>query len=309
MDRRRLPPLNALRAFETAARHMNFSRAAEELSVTQSAVSRQIQKLEAELGQPLFRRSGPHLSLTDCGRDYYAVVQQGLGVIQRGTQRLFRRTSAPVLTLSTTPSIITNWLVARLADFERRQPGVSLHLSTSTEVVDFAIRTDVDAAIRFGRGQWPNLAVELLLDDVIFPVCRADVARRLKRPDDLLGERLLSENPSWDLWSEWFAAAGIKHAPTKPTRLSNDFNVQLQAATLGHGIALARGMLVADTLREGRMVCPFSICAPSPLQYYFVCLPERRNEPAIATLREWLLETARATVRDLPSLIASSAPG
>jgi LysR family glycine cleavage system transcriptional activator len=306
---RDLPSLNAVRVFEAAARQQSFSRAAEELCVTQSAVSRQIQKLEAELGQPLFTRNGPHLALTDSGRDYYAVVQQGLGVIQRGTERLFRRTSAPVLTLSTTPSIITSWLVPRLADFERRHPGISLHLSTSTEVVDFAIRTDVDAAIRFGRGQWPNLSLELLLDDVIFPVCRADVARRLKRPSDLLGERLLSESPSWDLWSEWFAAAGIKHAPTKPHRLSNDFNVQLQAASLGHGIALARGILAADTLREGRMVCPFPIAAPSPLQYYFVCLPERRNEPAIATLREWLLKTARATVSDLPSLIASIAPG
>lgn len=306
---RDLPSLNAVRVFEAAARHQSFSRAAEELCVTQSAVSRQIQKLEAELGQPLFARNGPHLSLTALGRDYYAVVQQGLGAIQRGTQRLFRGASAPVLTLSTTPSVVTSWLVPRLADFERRHPGVSLHLSTSTEVVDFAIRTDVDVAIRFGRGQWPNLGVELLLDDVIFPVCRADVARRLKRPSDLLDEQLLGENPSWDLWSEWFAAAGIKHAPTKPNRLSNDFNVQLQAASLGHGIALARGILVADTLREGRMVCPFPIAAPSPLQYYFVCLPERRNEPAIATLREWLMKTARATVSDLRSLIGSIAPG
>ena len=150
---RDLPSLNAVRVFEAAARQQSFSRAAEELCVTQSAVSRQIQKLEAELGQPLFTRNGPHLALTDSGRDYYAVVQQGLGLIQRGTERLFRRTSAPVLTLSTTPSIITSWLVPRLADFERRHPGISLHLSTSTEVVDFAIRTDIDAAIRFGRGQ------------------------------------------------------------------------------------------------------------------------------------------------------------
>jgi LysR family glycine cleavage system transcriptional activator len=301
--------LNAVRVFEAAARQQSFSRAAEELCVTQSAVSRQIQKLEAELGQPLFTRNGPRLALTDSGRAYYAAVQQGLGMIQRGTERLFRRASAPVLTLSTTPSVVTSWLVPRLADFERRHPGISLHLSTSTEVVDFVFRTDIDVAIRFGRGQWPNLASDLLLDDVIFPVCRADIARSLKRPSDLLGERLLGEDPSWDLWSDWFAAAGIKHAPAKPNRLSDDFNVQLQAAALGHGIALARGMLVADTLREGRMVCPFPLGVPSPLQYYFVCLPERRTEPAIATLREWLLRAARATVSDLPGLIGSVASG
>jgi LysR family glycine cleavage system transcriptional activator len=303
---RALPSLNAIRAFESAARLGSFSRAADELSVTQSAVSRQIQKLEAEIGQALFSRNGPHLKLTDRGREYYSVVQQGLGVIKRGTERLFRH-GTPVLTISTTPSMITSWLVPRVSDFERRHAGTSLHLNSSTAVTDFAVSTDIDVGIRFGRGRWPNVTADVLVDDVIFPVCRADVARRLKRPSDLLAEQLLTESPSWDLWADWFAAAGVAHTPPKPVHLSDDFYVQLQATLLGRGVTLARGLLVADALREGRVVCPFPIAAPSRLQYYVVCHPERHEEDAIAGLRAWLHETARATVADLPALMERGA--
>jgi LysR family glycine cleavage system transcriptional activator len=304
---RELPSLNAIRAFESAARLASFSRAADELSVTQSAVSRQIQKLEAELGQPLFARNGPRLKLTDRGREYYTVVQQGLGVIKRGTERLFRH-GTPVLTISATPSIITNWLVPRMGDFERRHAGTSLHFNSSTAMVDFAVSTDIDVGIRFGKGRWPNVTADLLVDDVIFPVCRADVARRLKRPSDLLGEQLLTESPSWDLWADWFTAAGVAHSPPKPVRLSDDFYVQLQATLLGRGVTLARGLLVADALREGRVVSPFRVAAQSRLQYYVVCHPDRHGEAAIAALRGWLQETARATVSDVPALIEQSSP-
>jgi len=303
---RELPSLNAIRAFEAAARLQSFSRAADELSVTQSAVSRQIQKLEAELGQSLFVRNGPHLKLTDSGREYYAVVQQGLGVIKRGTERLFRHGAARVLTITTTPSFITHWLVSRIGDFERRHNGTSLHLSSSSALVDFTVSA-VDVGVRFGNGRWPNVAAVLLVDDVVFPVCRADVARRLKRPSDLLNEPLLTEDPFSDLWAHWFAAAGVPYKPPKPRRLSDDFNVQLQATMLGRGITLARGLLVADELRAGRVVCPFSVAAASPLQYYVVCHPDRHDESGIAALRDWLLEQARATVADLPELIGRSA--
>ena len=303
---RALPSLNAIRVFESAARLGSFSRAADELSVTQSAVSRQIQKLEAELGQALFSRNGPQLKLTDRGREYYSVVQQGLGVIKRGTERLFRQ-SAPVLTITATPSAITNWLVPRVGDLERRLGGTSLHLNSSTALVDFAVSTDIDVGLRFGNGRWPNVKADLLVDDVVFPVCRADVARRLERPSDLLGEQLLTEDPNWDLWADWFATAGVAYTRPKPLRLSNDFYVQLQATLLGRGVTLARGLLVADALREGRVVCPFSIVAPSRLQYYVVCHPDRHGERAIVDLREWLRETARATVAGLPAPIEHSA--
>jgi LysR family glycine cleavage system transcriptional activator len=303
---RALPSLNAIRVFEAAARHGSFSRAAHELSVTQSAVSRQIHHLEQQIGQLLFVRNGPRLALTESGREYSAVVQEGLGVIKRGTDRLFRLGSRPVLTISTLPSVISKWLVPRLHDFERQHPEISLHLSASYQVIDFAVSTDIDAGIRFGKGQWAGLVADLILDDVIFPVCNREVARRLKTPRDLLRQRLLGEQPNWDLWDAWFVAAGLEQPPPRPDRLSDDFNVQLQAAFFGHGIALARGMLVADDLREGRLVCPFPIFAPSPIQYYFVSLPERRREPAVRAIRNWLLNAAQESVADLRAIAAGS---
>jgi LysR family glycine cleavage system transcriptional activator len=293
---RDLPALNAMRVFEAAARHQNFSRAAEELSVTQSAVSRQVQRLEAQLGQRLFVRNGPRLVLTTTGREYLQVVQDGLAVIRRGTARLFHRDLQPVLTLSVLPSLVSRWFIPRIADFEKAHPNVALRLSASYQVVDFAVSTDIDAAIRFGRGPWPGVEAEPILEDVIFPVCSPAKAAQLKEPADLRGERLLVEDPFWDLWGLWARTAGLEDMPPNGDRLSDDFSAQLQAATLGHGVALARGMLVADDLRSGQLVCPFPIAVRCPLQYYFVSPPGRRREPAIETTRQWLQEAAAATV-------------
>lgn len=300
---RNLPSLNAIRVFEAAARHLSFTRAADELNVTQSAVSRQIQHLESQVGQALFTRNGPRLALTPSGREYHAVVQEGLGVIRRGTDRLFRRRLRPVLTLSATPSVVTKWLVPRLVDFERMHPKVSLHLSATFDLVDFSTSTEIDAAIRFGRGQWPGLAAERLLDDVIFPVCSPQLARRLRRPEDLLEQRLLGEDPHFDLWEHWLAAAGLELAAA-PDRLCDDFTVQMEAAALGRGITLTRGLLAADDLRRGRLVCPFPILVVPPLQYYFVCAQERSKEPIISAMSAWLREAAGRTVADLRALLA-----
>jgi DNA-binding transcriptional LysR family regulator len=198
--------------------------------------------------------------------------------------------------------------VPRIGDFERSHAGTALHLNSSTSMVDFAVSTDIDVGIRFGKGRWPNVTADMLVEDVIFPVCRADVARRLKRPADLLGEQLLTESPSWDLWTDWFAAAGVAHAPPRPVRLSDDFYVQLQSTLLGRGVTLARGLLVADALREGRVVSPFRVAAASRLQYYIVGHPERHGEAAIVGLRGWLQETARATVADVAALVERSTP-
>jgi len=302
LKRRDLPSLNAVRVFEAAARLGNFSRAAEELNVTQSAVSRQVQRLEQQVGEALFVRHGPRLALTATGREYLAVVQQGLAVIRRGTARLFRGEQQPRLTLSVLPSLVARWLVLRVADFERRHPNVALRLSASYELVDFRLATDIDAAIRLGRGAWPGVEAELVLDDVMFPVCSPQLARTLREPADLLRERLLIEDPHWDFWTPWAEAAGISAVPERVSRLSDDFNVQLQAATLGHGVALARGMLVADDLRAGRLVCPFKLPLRAPVQYYFVYPPERRDEPTLAAMSAWLRAQAAETVAGMEAI-------
>ena len=297
---RRLPSLHAVRVFEAAARHGSFSRAAEELSVTQSAVSRQIQRLELELQQRLFERHGPRIELTPIGRDYHAVVREALGVLRRGTERLFWSDGGKVFTLSLLPSVISRWFVPRVAAFERAHPSVALRLEASYQVVDFAVSTDVDAAIRYGEGHWPGVVATLLLDDVVFPVCAPAVARRLKRPADLLTQRLLGDDPHWDLWDDWFKAAGLERSKIRPDRLSEDFNVQLQTAILGHGVALGRGLLVADDVRAQRLVAPFPIFAPSRVQYYFVCPAERLTDSTVVAARDWLVQAAAETVAGLP---------
>lgn len=293
---RDLPSLNAIRVFEAAARHLNFSRAAEELNVTQSAISRQVQKLEDQLGQKLFVRKGPRLTLTKTGDEYLDVVQNGLAVIRRGTVRLFHRKARPVLTISVLPSLVSQWLVPRIASFEAAHPEIAIRLSASYRVVDFSVATDIDAAIRFGAGKWAGVEAELLIDDVIFPVCSPVKAARLREPADLLRERLLGEDPLYDLWNHWGKAAGLENLTASDDRLSDDFNIQIQGALLGHGVALARGMLVADELRRGQLVCPFRIAVRSPLQYYFVSPSDRPGDPAIGSVRSWLQEEARTSV-------------
>lgn len=297
-----LPSLNALRVFEVAARRESFSQAAEELNVTQSAVSRQIQLLESQLGSELFVRNGPRVALTALGHDYQAIVENGLGVIRRGTQRLFRRRRDPSVTLSTVPSLVSRWLVPRLGNLQRNHPDISLRLDATFRMIDFSAETDIDAAVRYGSGIWPGLAVDLLIEDFIVPVCSPRLARQIDSIEDLLKFELLNEDPRFDRWEYWLDALGAR-APTKGRkRLSDDFHIQLQAAALGHGIALARGLLVADDLRSGQLVCPLHKPVRSPEQYYFVCPPERLADSRIQALREWLMTTAIETMTGLERL-------
>ena len=300
---RDLPSLKALAVFEVAARLGSFSRAAEELNVTQSAVSRQIQLLESQLGAALFARNGPRLALTTLGRDYQATVENGLGVIRRGTRRLFReRADTRSVTLSTVPSLVSRWLIPRLGRLRRSHPEISLRLDATFRMVDFAAETDIDIAVRYGRGGWPALDAEVLAEDFLVPVCSPRLAREIHSPEDLLRYDLLVDEPRADRWDYWLDAVGVGVSGRAKARLSDDFNVQLQAATLGHGVALARGLLVADDLRTGRLVPPIRAPITAPEQYYFVCPPERASDPRIRVLRKWLLQEAATTIDGLDAL-------
>ena len=302
---RELPSLNAIRVFDAAARHENFSRAAEELSVTQSAVSRQVQLLEEQLGRQLFERRGPRLVLTETGRSYHAVVEEGLSLIRRGTARLLRTRPNPLLTVSVLPSFAAKWLAPRLRAFEASCPEIELRLALSYRVVDFNDAADVDVAIRYGRGQWPGVHAEAIIQDQIFPVCSPAVAARLRSPEDLRDEQLLLDNPIFDEWGLWADSAGVDLDATRTRALTDDFNIQLQIATEGQGVALARGLLVADDLRAGRLVAPFELAVTGSVQYYFVCPRERLEEARIATLKRWMQDTASSTVTGLHTYLGA----
>src|SRR6266496_3982445 len=210
---RRLPPLNALKAFEAAARSESFTRAAEELCVTQGAVSHQVKALEARLGVKLFNRERQRLVITEAGRDYLAVVRDALDRIAVGTERLIQRQSSGVLTISTSPDFAAKWLVHRLGRFAEAHPHIDLRVSATMHHVDFA-REEIDLAVRHGDGHWAGLDVVRLCSEELFVVCSPKLLSgrpRLRNPSDLLKFPLLHLDDRKD-WARWLETAGMEDA-------------------------------------------------------------------------------------------------
>ena len=284
---RDLPSLNAIRIFDSAARHLNFSRAADELSITQSAVSRQIKVLEQQLGVQLFQRAGPKLKLTSAGDYYQGRVAEAMTVLRRGTAEVRRSSASPTLTVSLLPTFAAKLLVPRIGDFERQNPQVTLRLAASYKRIDLATELDIDVAIRLGRGDWPGVHATRLTASHVFPVCSPGLARNLRRPRDILQHRRLLDDKMYDEWGRWFTAAGVDDQPGETRRIDDD-NMLLQAAIQGQGVTLARAIIAQDDLETGRLVQPFDVSILSAFQYYFVCLPERLKESDIQAFQDWL---------------------
>ena len=289
---RRLPPLNALKAFEAAARSESFTRAAEELHVTQGAVSHQVKALEATLGLKLFNRERQRLTLTEAGRVYLAVMRDALDRIALGTERLVQRQTSGVLTVSTSPDFAAKWLVYRLGRFAESHPEIDLRVSATAPHVDFA-REDVDLAVRHGDGKWPALDAVRLCSERLFPVCSPKLVsgrNRIKTPADLLKFPLLHLN-DWTTWTRWFEAAGVSdpvaHGPSV-----NQASMLIDLAVDGQGVALARTVLAAWDLINGRLVRPVDVSLRMSNTYWIVCPKVNANLPKIATFRNWLLAEA-----------------
>ncbi|BAI72200.1 transcriptional regulator [Azospirillum sp. B510] len=292
---RRLPPLNALRAFEAAARHLSFTKAADELHVTQAAISHQIKALEEWLGLPLFRRMNRALALTEAGQSYLPPVREAMDTLSQATDRLIRADSSGTLTISTMPSFASKWLVPRLMRFQKRHPEMDVRVHSTSQMVDFA-RHDVDLAIRFGSGLWPDLRVERLLTEDIFPVGHPSLLsgnRPLVNPEDLRHHTLLHDDYNIS-WAVWCRAAGIEGVDTERGLRFDDSSFTLQAAINGHGIALARGVLVADDIAAGRLVRLFEVRLPGSLAYYVVAPHHYYSRPKVKAFHDWLFEEADA---------------
>lgn len=305
---RRLPPLNALKAFEAAARHESFTRAAEELCVTQGAVSHQVKALEAELGLKLFSREPRRLVITGAGRDYLVVVRDALDRIAAGTDRLLQRQRAGVLTVSTSPNFASKWLVHRLGRFAEVHPTIDLRVSATLHHVDFA-REDVDVAVRHGDGTAPGLDITRLYTEALFPVCSPGLLRgrhALRRPADLAHHVLLHLDDRQD-WSRWLDAAGVKDADLSRGPVLNQASMVIDAAVDGQGVALARTGLAARDLIGGRLVRPFSLVLPVSYAYWIVCPKATAKLPKIVTFRNWLLAEAADDERLLGKITPESA--
>lgn len=292
----RLPPLTALRAFEAAARHLNFSRAAEELHVTHGAVSHQMKALEAHLGIALFQRQGRAMRLTEAGQQLHEHVHEALQLLKRGVAELRDQARGQVLTVTTTPSFATRWLLPRLADFQARHPEIDVNLRASQALADFA-RDGVDLAIRYGPGAWPGLAAEKLLDEEIFPVCSPDFrgGRLPTRPAELADLVLLRDTRQ--PWRDWFLSVGLDWPELTRGPLYDDVSLSLQAAAGGLGVALARRALAAAELASGRLVRLFGDAVPTSFAYYVVHPPGAQQLPKIAAFRAWLAGQAAETLR------------
>lgn len=306
---RRLPPLNALRAFEAAARHLSFTRAAEELNVTQAAISHQIRTLEDTLGVSLFRRLNRGLLLTEAGQAFLPPLTGAFDAIAAAAERMKASDGAGPLTISTMASFAAKWLVPRLPRFQQRHPHIDVLLSTSSQLVDFD-RQDVDLAIRFGRGSWPGLKSYRLMGETIFPVASPalrDGPPPLAAPEDL-GRVVLLHDDFHIGWPIWLEAARVARADIRRGPRFTDSALVLQAAIAGHGVALARGALAAEDLAAGRLVKLFDLDLPSEVAYYAVA-PERHfARPKVAAFHEWLQEEAREGEAPGPSCAPDGTP-
>ena len=300
--RPRLPPLNNLKAFEAAARHESFTRAAEELCVTQGAVSQQVKALEAGLGIKLFNRERQRLVITEAGRDYLTIVRDALDRIALGTERLLQRQNAGVLTVSTSPDFAAKWLVHRLGHFAEAHTGIDLRVSATLHHVDFA-REEVDLAVRHGDGNWPGLETVQLSAERLFAVCSPKLLsgrRRLDKPADLLKFPLIHLDGRSD-WTNWLREVGVGQGDVVHGPVLNRASMVIDAAINGQGIALARTTLAAWDLLNGRLVRPFPDSLPLSKTYWIVCPRATSNVPKIVTFRKWLLSEAAGDARRLAS--------
>jgi LysR family transcriptional regulator, glycine cleavage system transcriptional activator len=297
---RRLPPLNALKAFEAAARHVSFTRAAEELCVTQGAVSHQVKALELELGVKLFNRERQQLIITAAGREYLTVVRDALDQIAMGTERLVQRQSSGALTVSTSPDFAAKWLVHRLGRFAEAHPGIDLRVSATMHQVDF-VREDVDIAVRHGDGHWPGLHATRLCAEQLFAVCSPAFAFNLRRPRDVLKLPLLHLDDR-TAWTAWFDAAGVTGVDAIHGPMLNRASMLIDAAVDGHGIALARTTLAAWDLINKRLVRPFPLALPLSKYFWIVYPKATANLRKLVVFRDWLLAQASEDTRQLKAL-------
>ncbi|MCO7226787.1 transcriptional regulator GcvA [Pleionea sp. CnH1-48] len=289
---RRLPPLNSLRAFEASARHLSFTRAAEELFVTQAAVSHQIKSLEEFLGVPLFIRKNRKLLLTDEGQEYWPKIRDIFEKLALATEQLKALGASGPLTVSVVPTFAIVWLVPRLSRFSQLYPDIDVRLKAVDRTVDF-LQEDVDIAIYYEKGDYgPGLYSETLLHEFLTPVCSPsllDGDLPLNEPQDLKQHTLLHD-ASTDEWRAWLKLAGVKGADLRHGPVFSHSSMVIQAAIHGQGVALGHNVLSKPDIQANRLIRPFDIVLPSDYKYDLVCPEESAERPKVKAFRDWITE-------------------
>jgi LysR family glycine cleavage system transcriptional activator len=286
---RRLPSLAALRAFEAAAAHLSFQRAALELNVTPAAVSHQVRSLEAELGTPLFHRLTRQVRLTDEGAKLFERVKEGLDILELAVAGLRLEDGAKTLTLTTNAAFAARWLLPRMASLKAAVPSIQIRLEATEAVADLS-RGEADLAIRSGDGNWPGLATRLLAREHYAPMCTPTLG--IARPADLRHTKLIEfdwqpQAKSPALWPRWFREAGMREPRRVEKLVFSDENHAALAVLAGHGVGLLSTTLMASELASGALVSPFAPRLATGA-YYLAAMPSRRREAAIAAVWDWL---------------------
>jgi LysR family glycine cleavage system transcriptional activator len=295
---RRLPPLNALRAFEAAARHLSFIKAADELAVTPGAVSQQVKSLEDQVGCALFRRLPRGVLLTDQGQRYSRRLTEIFDQLANATEEMRREVGPGTLTVSTMPSFAARWLIPRLGAFYQAAPGIGVRVLADTQMTDFS-QGDVDVAIRYGGGKYAGLRSNLLFAEEVFPVCSPALMtgpHPLKTLADLKYHTLLHDEPNPGLhdlsWRFWLHAHAVTDIDTSRGPTFTFTHMSLQAAAAGQGVALATTAFIGDDLETGRLVRPFPDVFRSSYNYWLVYPEAAADRPKILAFRNWVLEEA-----------------
>ncbi len=306
--KRQVPPLNPLRAFEAAARHMSFTRAAEELNVTQGAVSRQVKVLEDYLGFALFERTPKGLELSRNGRTYVGSLTDAFERIARATDELITARTHTVLTIRGYTTFLVRWLIPLLPKFQIKHPNIEVRLVSASEAVDFD-RDNVDIGIRYGYGRWNDLKSDLLFLDSLVPVCSPTLVEtaNLQTPRDLVRSTLLHLKLRRNDWPDWLAGAGHEHLQVANNLFLEDLGVVHQCAIEGMGVAIAQQAYIRSDLASGKLVAPFDFVLNRPKGYFLVCPKDRADVTKIMTFRNWLLERiATPGDRKAPALVSSA---
>lgn len=299
----KLPPMSAVRVFEAAARHQSFTRAAEELGMTQAAVSYQIRMLEDRVGAPLFVRMPRQVVLTARGQQLAPAVTEAFNTLREAFAGI-EETVRSVLSVTTLSTFASNWLIPRLGRFQQLFPDIAVRISADQNIVDL-VRGGFDLGIRSGNGDWPGLEADLLFPNQFTPVCSPDLIRgmELREPADILKFPIISPGDPW--WRDWFAAAGMPDIDLS-RRPDNSLGVQQfegMAAMAGQGFALINPYFFSADLASGRLVQPFDLMATTSRGYWLVCPKARRRSPKIEAFRGWILsEVAGDVERDALAL-------
>ncbi len=293
------PPLNGLRAFEAAARHMSFQNAAEELHVTPGAISQQIKKLEDILQAPLFHRDSRAVTLTEAGRLLQPGLSSGFESLDDAVQQLKQAAEHQHITISVTPSFAAKWLVPRLEKWTTRYPDVDIRISASLGLANFG-PDGVDLGVRFGSGNYDGLASSLLLKESFVVVCSPifiDGSKSIAAPEDLRNHTLIhvaasGTTPGTD-WQEWLKTAGIEDIDASRGLVFDDTAVAILAAIGGQGVLLSRRALVEDDIAAGRLALPFDLDLPLEFAWHIVAPEDKLKRPEVSAFSDWLLSEAQ----------------